>query len=67
MVKILVTFGKHPASPTPNRKRHTTIDRKFHAAPVAAVNIDHMTTTFINTLRGPKRSPIQPPGISNKA
>jgi hypothetical protein len=67
MVKIFVTFGKHPASPTPNRNRHTTIDTKFQAAPVAAVNSDHITTTFINTLRGPNRSPIQPPGISNSA
>src|SRR5688500_9631541 len=53
MVKIFVTFGKQPASPAPNRKRHTTMERKFHAAPVAAVKIDHITTTFISTLRGP--------------
>lgn len=59
--------GKHPASPAPNRKRHTTIEAKFHAAPVNAVNVDHITTTFMSTLRGPKRSPIQPPGISNRA
>src|SRR5688572_22541487 len=67
IVKIFVTLGKQPASPAPKRNRHTTIDVKFQAAPVAAVKMDHITTTFISTLRGPNRSPIQPPGISKSA
>jgi len=33
IVKIFVTFGKHPASPTPKKARHTIIETKFHAAP----------------------------------
>ena len=66
-MKALVRFGKHPASPTPNRKRVTTSDNQLHTQPVAAVKNDHHTTMRISTLRAPMRSPSQPPGISNTA
>ena len=67
IVKALVKFGKHPASPAPKRNRATIKLRRFHAQPVAAVNMDHMMTTRISTLRGPIQSPSQPPGTSNNA
>src|SRR5262245_61262239 len=67
IVNALVKFGKHPASPMPKKKRHTTSETKFHAHPVNAVNADHMMTTRMSTLRGPILSPSQPPGISNNA
>ena len=51
----------------PKKKRLTTSETRFHAQPVAMVKIDHIVTTRISTLRGPMRSPSQPPGISNKA
>src|SRR5262249_20539931 len=65
VVKALVTFGKQPASPAPNRKRVATRDAKFHAHPVAAVKNDHQMTIRIRTRRAPIRSPRYPPGISN--
>jgi hypothetical protein len=67
IVNTLVIFGKQPASPIPNSARHTSSETRFQAQPVAAVKSDHSTTTFISTLRGPNRSPIQPAGISNSA
>ena len=39
----------------------------LHAQPVAAVKNDHHTTMRMRTRRGPMRSPIHPPGISNSA
>ena len=51
----------------PNRNLHTTRDARLHAPPVSAVKNDHITTTRMSTLRGPMRSPSQPPGISNSA
>ena len=47
--------------------RQTTSDTRFHAQPVATVKTDHIDTTRISTLRGPMRSPSQPPGISKSA
>src|SRR5437762_12727608 len=67
MVNALVRLGKQPASPIPKQNRQSTREIALHAQPVAAVKTDHMTTTRIRTLRGPIRSPSQPPGISNKA
>src|SRR5712692_9975605 len=67
LVNILVRFGKHPASPAPNRKRVTSSEARFQTQPVATVKKDHHSTTRINTLRGPILSPSQPPGISNSA
>src|SRR5262245_14627306 len=67
MVKTLVKFGKHPASPAPKSNRQTIIETRFHAQPVAAVKNDHITTTFISTRRGPNRSPNQPVGTSKSA
>src|SRR6266566_2920324 len=67
MVKALVRLGKQPASPAPKQKRQRISERALQAQPVAAVNVDHMTTTRMRTLRGPMRSPKRPPGISIKA
>ena len=39
----------------------------FQASPVAIVKVDHHTTTRVSTLRGPIRSPSQPPGTSKMA
>ncbi len=36
-------------------------------APVRAMNSDHQTTIRSSTARGPKRSPSQPLGTSNRA
>ena len=66
-VNALVTFGKQPASPTPNRNRKNTSETSPHAQPVAMVKSDHIITTRMSTLRGPILSPSQPPGISNNA
>ena len=66
-MNAFVRFGKHPASPAPNRNRTMDMLVKFHMNPVAAVNTDHQITIRIRTLRGPIESPIQPPGISNSA
>src|SRR5262249_31488756 len=66
-MNALVKLGKHPASPTPKKNRATSNDVRFQTYPVAAVKSDHMTTTRINTLRGPIQSPSQPPGISKSA
>src|ERR1041385_8171074 len=67
IVKAFVKLGKHPASPIPKQNRQATSEIMFHAQPVAAVKADHMSTTRISTLRGPMRSPSQPPGISKSA
>src|ERR1019366_7683653 len=67
VVKALVTLGKQPASPAPKRKRVTVSERKFQAHPVAAVKKLHHSTIRVSTLRGPRRSPRYPPGISNRA
>src|SRR5687768_7922262 len=67
VLKALVRFGKHPASPAPKRKRVIHIETKFHAQPVAAVKKDHHKTTRTRTLRAPHLSPIQPVGISKSA
>src|SRR5436190_9372329 len=63
LVNILARFGKHPASPAPNKKRVTSREDRFHTHPVAAVENDHRTTTRIKTFRGPILSPSHPPGI----
>src|ERR1700733_13583922 len=57
VVNTLVKLGKQPASPAPNRKRVTSMDVRFQAAPVNAVKNDHHTTTRMSTLRAPIRSP----------
>ena len=62
----LAMIGKHPASPMPKRNRITTIEVKFQAAPVRAVNADQPRTMRISPLRAPTQSPYQPPGISNR-
>jgi hypothetical protein len=59
-------FGYAPASPTPNKKRNVTRLQNPPAAPVSAVKPDHHTTIRVMTLRGPRRSPIAPVGISNR-
>lgn len=67
MLKALVRFGKQPASPAPNRNLVTTMELRFHMAPVAAVKTDHQMTMRMRTLRGPIQSPIHPPGTSKRA
>ena len=67
IMNALVRFGKQPASPMPKQNRAMTREARFQTYPVAAVKTDHMITTRINTLRGPIRSPSQPPGISKSA
>jgi hypothetical protein len=67
LAKLREMLGKAPASPTPNRKRTTSSEAKFHAAPVIIVNADHHRTIRVSTLRGPVMSPSQPLGISNAA
>ena len=62
-----VAIGKAPASPMPNRKRMTIIEVAFHDTTVRAVKVDHHSTTPASALRGPNRSPSQPPGIWNIA
>ena len=59
--------GKQPDSPAPKSRRVTSIEGKFHAHPVAAVNNDHNNTTRVSSRRGPKRSQSQPLGISPRA
>ena len=51
----------------PKQNRAMTREARFQTYPVATVNTDHMITTRIKTLRGPIRSPSQPPGISKSA
>jgi hypothetical protein len=62
-----VTLGKQPASPMPKNRRMKNSDHSPQAQPVAAVKMDHITTTRVSDLRAPQRSAIQPPGISNRA
>ena len=62
----LAMMGKQPASPTPKRNRTTIIEAKFQAAPVSAVNADHIRTMRIRPLRAPTQSPNQAPGTSNR-
>ena len=58
-----VAIGNDPASPIPNRKRHTIIEPADQVAAVAAVKTDHHNTTPVSARRGPNRSPSHPPGI----
>ena len=58
-----VAMGNAPASPKPNSARHAIMDAAFHASAVAEVKIDHQVTIRASALRGPIRSPSQPPGI----
>ena len=67
IMKALVRFGKQPASPMPKQNRAMTREAKFQTYPVAAVKTDHMITTRSKALRGPMRSPSQPPGTSKSA
>src|SRR5207302_10506802 len=67
IMKALVRFGKQPASPAPKKNRAMIREARFQTYPVAAVKTDHRITTRSNTLRGPIRSPSQPPGISKSA
>src|SRR5581483_582047 len=76
LATILLELGKAAASPTPIRKRAIANDhtRPNHltkgsrgAIAVAAVNTEHQRIAAVNTPRGPKRSPIQPPGTWNRA
>ncbi len=66
-LSMRVRLGKHPASPAPNRKRITTMEVTFHAAPVSAVHTDHAKTICASTRRTPSRSPSRPMGISKRA
>ena len=66
-VKALARLGKAPASPAPKRNCVTRSEARFQTRPVAAVKRDQRSTTRISTLRGPIRSPSQPPGISKSA
>src|SRR5438034_744221 len=45
IVKALVRLGKQPASPMPKQNRQSISESAFQAHPVAAVKVDHMTTT----------------------
>src|SRR5208283_3842404 len=67
VAKALVTLGKQPASPAPNRKRVAASETKLEAQPVAAVKKDHHRTMRVSTLRGPSQSPRNPPGTSINA
>ena len=64
VVKVLVRLGKQPASPAPKKNCVITMERKFQVQPVAAVKKLHHSTIRMSTLRGPRRSPRYPPGIS---
>ena len=63
--KALVRLGKQPASPAPNMNCVVIRAKRLATKPVAAVKHDHHTTMRSNTRRGPQRSPMKPPGISN--
>jgi hypothetical protein len=45
----------------------TASDPALNTAPVAAVKIDHQAIAADRTIRDPKRSASQPPGIWNSA
>ena len=59
---------ERPNSLPPTEKLPKTRSPYFMPTqPVKAVNTDHQSTIRISTRRGPKRSPHQPAGTSNKA
>jgi hypothetical protein len=60
-------IGKAPASPMPIRNRQAISIGSEEAMPVRNVKTDHHTTTLAKAMRGPTRSPNQPPGIWNNA
>src|SRR5690606_18179739 len=62
-----VAMGNAPASPMPNRKRHTIMDAAAQVSAVAAEKNDHQVTTQVRARLGPKRSPSHPPGTWNSA
>src|SRR5260370_18260826 len=72
----LFAFGNAAASPTPIMNLTMANDHaapnhaasgKRGATPVNAVNTDHQTIANVSTLRGPKRSPTEPPATWKRA
>ena len=56
-------MGNAPASPMPKINRITIMAVALHASAVKEVNRLHQQTISERALRGPMRSPSQPPGI----